>query len=171
MNTAQLHLLVNHLPVFGAGFGAALTAAGLILGKDDLKKAGLWTLLLAGLSAVPAQLSGEGAEEAVEHLPGVAESLIHAHEEAAEKALIAVLAAAGAALAALAHARWAGRLSNAFVSTVLAVSLPALGLLGWTAHLGGEVRHTEIRDGGQAEAGGEHDEEEEEGEASRAGSR
>lgn len=166
MNGAQFHLLVNHLPVLGALFGAALTAAGLALGKDDLKKAGLWTLVVAGLSAIAANSSGEGAEEAVEHLPGVAERLIHEHEEAAEKALAAVLTAGGLALAALAHARVKGGLSSRFTALVLAASLPALGLLAWTAHLGGMVRHTEIRDAKAQALAEQGDEPEEEARAS-----
>lgn len=150
MNAAQIHLVVNHLPVLGAVFGAVLTAAGFVLAKDDLKKAGLWTFVFAGLSAVGADLSGDGAEEVVEHLPGVLESAIHAHEEAAEKALTALLVVGASALGVLAHAWRAKALSNRLAAAVLALSLPACALVGWAAHLGGLIRHTELRAGAAA---------------------
>src|SRR5262245_54149910 len=108
MNGAQLHLLVNHLPVVGAAFAAALLAAGLLLRKDELAKAGVWALVIAALAALPAYFSGEGAEEAVEHLPGVLESLIHDHEEAGEKALAAALLMGAAAVGVLARFRVRG---------------------------------------------------------------
>ncbi len=145
MNGAQIHLLANHLPVLGAAFAAALTAAGLALRKDDVVKAGLWSFVASALLALPAYFSGEEAEEVVEHLPGVLESIIHDHEEAAEKALVAVLLLGGAALGALIQAFKGGQLSRKICAGVLALSLPVLGLLSWTAHLGGLVRHTELR--------------------------
>lgn len=154
MNAAQLHLLVNHLPVLGGAFGAALTAAGFVFGKDDLKKAGLWTLVLSGLSAAAADATGDGAEKVVEHLPGVLESAIHAHEEAAEKALTAALIVGAAALATLAHAWRTKALSSRFAAGVLALSLPACALAGWAAHLGGLIRHTELGPAAAAEAPG-----------------
>lgn len=150
MNGAQLHLLLNHLPVLGIAFAVPLTLAGLLLRKDDLSKAGLWTFLLAGISAIAANYTGDGAEHVVEHLPGVAESYIHAHEEAAEKALIAALLTGAGALGALIHAWRSGTLSRGICALVLAAGVPATGLMAWTAHLGGLVRHTELRGGAAA---------------------
>ncbi len=150
MNGAQIHLLANHLPVLGAAFAAALTAAGLVLRKDDVVKAGLWSFVASALLALPAYFSGEEAEDVIEHLPGVLESIIHDHEEAAEKALIAVLLLGGAALGTLIWAMRRGALSRKACAGVLALSVPVLGLLSWTAHLGGLVRHTELRSGAPA---------------------
>lgn len=149
MNGAQVHLLVNHLPVLGMAFAALLLAAGLLLRKDEVAKAGVWALLLAAASSLPAYFSGEGAEEVVEHLPGVLESLIHDHEEAAEKALAAALAMGAAAAVVLARFRARGFSRNA-AAAALVLSLPALGLMAWTAHLGGLVRHPELNPAGAA---------------------
>lgn len=147
MNGAQLHLLANHVPVLGIAFAAALTAAGLLRGSDELKKAGLWAFVLAGLSALPAYFSGEGAEEIVERLPGAAKALIHDHEEAAEKALAGALLLAGCALAALIHAFKTGVLSPKAAPALLALALPVLALLGYAAHAGGLIQHPELRPG------------------------
>jgi len=40
-----------------------------------------------------------------------------------------------------------------FATTSLAISLVVAGLMGWTANLGGQVRHTEIRAGASATQG------------------
>lgn len=145
MNGAHIHLLLNHIPVLGVVFAAALTVAGLVRGSDDLKKAGVWAFLIAGLSALPAYFSGEGAEEIAERLPEVAESLIHEHEEAAEKALIGALLLGAAALAALVHAFRTGTLAAKAAPALLLIALPVLGVLSYAAHLGGLIRHTELR--------------------------
>ena len=145
MNGAQLHLLLNHVPVLGVAFAATLALAGAVRGSAELKKAGLWAFVLAALAALPAYFSGEGAEGVVEHLPGVADALIHAHEEAAEKALAGALILGAAALAVLIHAFKTKSLSAKAYAAVLALSLPVLGILAYTAHLGGMVRHTELR--------------------------
>lgn len=153
MNGAQAHLLVNHLPVLGTAFAALLLAAGLLLRKDEVSKAGVWALLLAAVSSLPAYFSGEGAEEVVEHLPGVLESLIHDHEEAAEKALAAALVMGATAAVVLARFRARG-FSRKAAAAALVLSLPALGLMAWTAHLGGLVRHPELGPAGAASPAG-----------------
>lgn len=144
MNGAQIHMLSNHLPVLGTAFAAALTLAGIWRGSEDLKKAGLWAFVLAALSALPAYFSGEGAEEIVEHLSGVTEKMIKPHEEAAEKALIAVLLLGATALGALIHAFKKKVLHPMAAQAVLALSLPVIAALVYVAHLGGLVHHPEM---------------------------
>jgi uncharacterized membrane protein len=150
MNGAQLHLLSNHVPVLGVAFAAALTMVGLLRNSDELKKAGLWAFVLTGLSALPAYFTGDGAEHLVEHLPGVAESLIHQHEEAAEKALTGALVLAVAALVFLIRSWRGSALPRWSVPAVLGLSVPVMLTLAYAAHLGGLVRHTEIRAAGSA---------------------
>ncbi len=158
MNGAQIHLLVNHVPVLGVAFAAVLTAAGVVRGSDELKKAGLWAFVLAGLAALPAYFSGEGAEEVVEHLSGVSEALIHEHEEAAEKALAGALLLAASGAAALIHAYKNRALSAKAAPALLALSLPVLALLAYAAHLGGLIRHPELRPSAAAGQAGSADE-------------
>jgi hypothetical protein len=54
--------------------------------------------LLPELPAAPVFFSGNGAEETVEHAPGVSDAIIERHEEAAKLAMISI---AGAGLLAL----------------------------------------------------------------------
>jgi hypothetical protein len=145
MNGAELHILLNHIPVLGTAFAALLILAGILRGSDELKKAGLWAFVVSGVAALGASLTGEGAERVVEGLPGVTKAVIHEHEEAAEKALVGSLALGALAFAALAHAFKTGRLHAKAAALVLALSLPAMGILAYAAHLGGMIRHTELR--------------------------
>lgn len=155
MSGAQAHLLVNHLSVFGVAFGLSLLAAGIAFKKEELNKAALWAFVLAGLAALPAFYTGEPAEEIVENLPGVSEAFIHAHESSAKWALGGAMILA--ALAAFALAR--GRAERVFRGEILAAvaiaALATLGVMARTAHLGGLIRHTELRSGVVAMATGE----------------
>jgi uncharacterized membrane protein len=147
MNQAHLHLLLNHLPVIGIILGLPLLAAALLRQNGELQRASLAFVLLVALLAVPAYLTGEPAEKVIEHLPGVSEALIKAHEEAAEIAFIAALLAGAAALGGLVYARVRQALPRWVVGAVFLLALASAGLMGWAANLGGQIRHPEIRTG------------------------
>ena len=112
LNAAQIHLSLNHFPVVLAVVSLPFLAWGLFRGSELSRKTGLMLALLAAVTAVPAFLTGEPAEEVVERL-GASDALVHEHEEAAEAALVAVLAFGSLAAAAwFAAARaFAGRVS------------------------------------------------------------
>jgi hypothetical protein len=146
MNPAQLHLALTHLPVVGALLAAATLSIGALTRSPATRRFGLALLLFAGLSAIPTYLTGEGAEEIVEDRPGVSEAIVERHEDAAGYALALVLlggaVAAGSLLAARLGREQAAR---ALFAGAVALALVDTAVLGWVAHLGGEIRHDEIR--------------------------
>jgi hypothetical protein len=148
---AQLHLALTHVPVVTALLAAATLVIAAVGRGPSTRRFGLVLLLVAGLAAVPAFLTGEGAEQVVEDRAGVSESVIERHEEAAELALALLLGGAAVAAAALV----AGRLrhdaaARALFAAALLLALADATVLGWVAHLGGEIRHDEIRLASQA---------------------
>lgn len=145
MNWAHIHLLLNHLPVVGTIFGVLLLLLALVRKSEELKRVGLGVLVLAALIALPVYFTGEPAEKVVEHLPGVAEPMIERHENAALFALLMAGGAGVVALAGLILFRRAEKLPRWIVAATLVLSLATSGLMGWTANLGGQTRHTEIR--------------------------
>lgn len=145
MNLTHVHLLLNHIPVIGVGFALLLLVASLLKKSDDLKRASLWLFILSALVALPTYFTGEPAEETVERLPGVSHAIIESHEEAALFALLAIEVLGVLALAALFLYRRSENLARLLVLASLVVALVAGGLMGWTANLGGQIRHTEIR--------------------------
>lgn len=146
MNPAHLHLLINHVPVIGAVIGLALLAAAIVRRSDELARVTFWLYALLGAASLVVYLTGEPAEEAVERLAGVSESLIEQHEEAALVATIAMGAAGALALLATIVFRRKA-IPRGIVGGGLVVALLIIGLMGYTANLGGQIRHTEIRSG------------------------
>ncbi len=145
MSATHVHLMTNHLPVLGTMLGFLLLVAGLMRRSEELKRAGLVFFLGGALSALLVYLTGQPAEKAVHGLPGVDDRLVERHKEIAQLALSAVLVLGGLSGSAFWLFRQAPVLPRGFVLGVLAAALLVAGLMAWTAHLGGQVRHTEIR--------------------------
>ena len=148
LNAAQFHLLLNHVPVIGSIFALAVLAWGLLRRSPEVQRAAMLAMVVIAVFTVVAYLTGKGAEEVVEHLPGISHDLVEEHEEAALWAGWLLVATGLAA----AWALWAGRGGRRAPGwTTGAVLL--LGALGFaasarTAHLGGLIRHPEIRSDG-----------------------
>lgn len=146
LSAAQIHLALNHLPVVAVLLAAAALVLGAITRRANLRNAGCVLLVVASVAALPAYLSGEGAEESVEHRPGVAKSLIERHESAAAQALGVTLAAGLLAAAALLAVRLRREqaIRVLFALTVVG-ALASTAAMGRAAHVGGQIRHDEIR--------------------------
>ena len=143
MNPVQLHLALTHVPVILSLVGLIMLIVAFFVKNTTLTKISYMLILTAGIAAMPVFFSGEGAEEAVENLPGISDAVIEKHEEVAKLAMISIAAAGLLALAALIMVRWS-RILKIFV---LMVAIISGGLMVQTAHLGGQIRHTEIRNG------------------------
>jgi len=88
-------------------------------------------------------LTGEPAEELVENLPGISETVMETHEEIALVATVVVGAFALVALYGLFAFRHG--VSMGFTKLLLVLSLLPLATMAYTAYLGGQIRHSEIR--------------------------
>ena len=75
-NGAQLHLLLNHVPVFGTAFGLLLRLAALAMKNDGWRSAAMVVLLASALGTIPAYLTGEPAEDVIENLQGIEKEAI-----------------------------------------------------------------------------------------------
>ena len=71
MNQTHLHLLITHLPIFGSILGGLVLAHGIWTKSNQTKIAAYNVLIISSIGAVVAYLTGEGAEETVEKIPGV----------------------------------------------------------------------------------------------------
>ena len=162
MNPAHLHIILNHIPVIGVPFGAALLIYGLLRKSEEVKRASFVAFLVIALLTIPTFLAGQAAEEMVEHLPGFSEQMIENHEGAALIALIATLALGAISLAILLLPPRFSSAGRLMVLTLLIFSLAVGGWLARTANLGGKIRHTELR--GDAPAATDEDGEEEDDE-------
>lgn len=146
MSFTHLHLLLNHFPVIGAVLGIALLGFAVLRKSDELGKVSLGLFALLGAISVIVYFTGEPAEEAIEKLPGFSEAVTERHEEFALVATIVFASFGAIALGALGLFRKKS-LPRWLTLGSLALSLVAGGFMGYTALLGGQVRHTEIRTG------------------------
>lgn len=146
MSGPHIHLLLNHIPVIGVLIGLVIFTLGVWRKNDSWTRLALGLFAAVALVAIATMLTGEGAEEAVENLPGVSESLMETHEDAAKLAAIGAYVLGAISLVAL---LWVRRrpLPRALTVTVLPIVLLVSGLMAYTANLGGQIRHTEIRAG------------------------
>ena len=164
MSVVHLHLLLNHFPVIGAIIGALLLAVALLRRSSELAKISLAFLAFVGAASVLVFLTGEPAQEALEKLPGFSERLVDQHEDVALFATIVTGTIGALALAAMilyrrrAVPRWLSLL-------VLVCAVGSSAVMGYTAYLGGQIRHTELRaaagslgDGETVAPRAEHDE-------------
>ena len=147
MNQAHLHLLVNHLPIVGTYISVIVLIAGFLLKNSTVKNTGLSLLVLAALFAIPAQLTGEGAEEILEATGQASHDLIEAHEDAAVWGLWFSIGAGVIALISLIasirkHSYAKGLI---ILSTALAIFCSTIWIR--IGNSGGEIRHSEIRSG------------------------
>jgi hypothetical protein len=156
MSATHLHLMFNHLPVFGSAIAIVLLAWALWARSRDLTRAGLILTLVCGVGGFVARQTGHEAEEQIEDLPWAQRELIHEHEEAADLAFI-LLGVAGLA-AAVALVRMRGD-KPARVETMIVLALVTVGfaVTADAALDGGQIRHEEIRPGFVLPAGEHND--------------
>lgn len=173
MTLAHLHLLVNHAPLFAAAFAVPILTWSLFRTDRGAWNAGVFLLVAGAVGAGLAQWSGEGAEEAVEHLPGVLESAIGEHEERAEVALVVAILSA---LVAVVGRIFGEKRHHLAIGITALFATAAFGAVAYAAKAGGEIRHAEEINGsprGTAtpslgfERQAEGDEDDDEGNASR----
>jgi beta-lactamase regulating signal transducer with metallopeptidase domain len=144
MSLVHLHLLLNHVPVIGAVFVLLLLALALWRRSSEIGKVAIGLLVAVAIVAGVVFLTGEPAEEAVENVAGISDSLIHEHEEAAGFALVLAGTLGVFGLALLAWYRSLA-LPRAMMGVALVATLALNAAMAWTAYLGGQIRHTEIR--------------------------
>lgn len=145
MNYAHLHLMLNHIPVIGTGIVVLLLIIAIFRKSRELLAVSMIVMVLVALATIPAYLTGEPAEELVEDSPGVSEQLIEQHEDMAEKAFIFVEVTGGLALITLLGLRYNERYGKRLAVLTLMTLIISSGTIAWTANLGGQIRHNEIR--------------------------
>lgn len=168
MSGVHWHLVLNHIPILGTFFGVVILLLGMVVKKISYKRLGLGTFVVIALLTVPVYLTGEPAEEAVEQV-NVPESLIEAHEEAGETAFWGMMILGALALVTLIWDFISRSSLKGMSYLVLIAGILVGSYMGYVGNLGGQIRHSEIRQEGEQSEGSklpadnhEEDEQEEE---------
>lgn len=147
MNAAHWHLVVNHLPIIFPLVGVIVLVTGLISKSEAVKRTAFMIFIFGALASIAAMTTGEGAEEVVEKINGVTENYIKSHEETAETFALLSYILGGISLLGL----WASfkqkTFSNIAAIGTLVFAFVVLFFGKQTGTTGGEIRHTEIRNG------------------------
>jgi uncharacterized membrane protein len=158
MNDAHFHLIVNHLPIIVPMVGIFVLLIGFILNQEIIKRVSYAIFIIGAIATFPAMNSGEGAEEIVEHLPGMSHDLIHEHEEKAEFFAILSYLLGVVSLISL-WVSWKRKKFATMVSALVLVFSVVVLFFGRQAGTsGGEISHPEIREGFKAAAYDDHNE-------------
>lgn len=145
MNDAHFHLVVNHLPIVGTLVGFLVLLAGYIIKNRQVKNTALGIFVFSALTSIAAFYTGEGAEEIVENIPGISETLLHNHEEYAELFFTTILILGGASLVSLFLEYKKSQFAKYGFAVVLLLSITSIVISKYVGTSGGEIRHTEIR--------------------------
>lgn len=146
MNPAHFHLILNHLPIVATIIGTLVLISGIVLKNNvTVKQTALGILIFSAFTAIPAYISGEGAEEIAENLPGVTEHFIENHEDLGKLFLIANILTGILASVTLFLSIKKNNVSNILFYVVLVMALVNCFFAKQVGTSGGEIRHTEIR--------------------------
>ena len=145
MDATHVHLLTNHIPILGSFFTFALLMVGMLIKNRTVEIVALSTLLVVTLGTVPAYLSGEEAEHAVEHMQGIPEYELEEHEEHAETTLWLMIAAGLLGSMALVSYKYSPDYTKwARLATVVVLFFAFLSMIPLALH-GGKIVHSELR--------------------------
>ncbi len=145
MNSAHLHLIINHFPIFGVLIGTLVLLTGLVLKKSDIQFTALSIFIFSAIASIFAFYTGEGAQEVVGNISGVSETLIHTHEEYAETFFVLILILGITAIITfIAKFRKARFHKHLMVITII-LAIASGVMAKYVGASGGVIRHTEIR--------------------------
>ena len=145
MSWAHVHLLINHIPVLGVGFNIIVLSIAMFLRNEEFKKVSLAIFAALAAFTVAVYLTGSPAAKQIRNIPTVSVAIIHQHSNAALISAIALGVLGAFSLVALWLFRDGRPIPAAWIWALLLLAVIVQGLMAWTASLGGQIRHTEIR--------------------------
>lgn len=145
LGPAHLHLMLNHYAIFAALFGAALLLADVRAHARALRLAAYAIVISGAIMVIPTYITGVLAEDAIEGQAGVTEAYVEPHEDVGRIMLFITLLAGAASLVAVIRDRPEADRAGAIRAAVIVLAIGAFAAGGYTALLGGEIHHPEIR--------------------------
>jgi len=146
MNATHFHLLLNHFPIIGTLIGTIIIIYGFITHDLKIKILSAYIITVMSLIAVPVYLTGEPAEETVEHINGISENSIELHEEAAEFAIVLMSITGALALFSIILSKQKPALAHKTFFVLLVFSFFSFAAMARVGYLGGKIRHTELNE-------------------------
>lgn len=146
MTPVHIHLFLNHVPIFALALALVTLLLNGFWKSQALFRFALGLMVLSALAILPVYFTGEDVEETVEHLPQVSENLIESHEDAAKTSMILVELTGAIALLCLLLNLKRKDTAKFLMALLILTAIGASASVSYTGYLGGQVRHSEIRD-------------------------
>jgi hypothetical protein len=141
-----IHVVLNHLPIYGTILAALALAISLLLRSRAAQVTALILTLIAGLSAYPVFLTGQRAYKTIRSVSDDAGAeWLDEHMERAENTIGAFyFLAAAAAASLLVPIKWP-KTGGYLAALTLIAAILCSGIAVYIALPGGRVRHSEFR--------------------------
>ncbi|MDA8018492.1 MAG: hypothetical protein MPN21_13705 [Thermoanaerobaculia bacterium] len=147
MSPAHLHLAIVHVPVVLCPLATVLLIVAMVRGKagDPHAQLGWVLLIVAAIASLVAYYSGPPAFEQLQGSRTNIQDLVEDHAVLGRAAFVGMVLLGVLAIQGLLRfaqdespARW-------LRTTILILAMALCYLLAWSAHLGGQISHPEIR--------------------------
>jgi uncharacterized membrane protein len=139
--------MLNHIPILGGIIAFLFFAYATAKKRNDLFKFSMWFFIIIALATIIVYFTGEPAGEPIKNLPGIGEDIIDKHEEASLLPFILIEVLGAASIIGLILIRKTNMQKAWFTYPFIIISLVYLVSVTYTANLGGQIRHMEIRSG------------------------
>jgi hypothetical protein len=146
MNTAHVHLLLNHVPTVGTVIAFGVFLLSFIRKDAGMRRLSLELFFVVALVTLPAYITGVGTEFVFETNDSISKEVMTRHHDAALLASVFMLLTGVTSWLALWQWRRMARFRTGSLATVVLLSAITLVLMGRAANIGGEIRHPEILD-------------------------
>ncbi len=143
-----LHVIINHLPVFGLPVSALALLLGLLFRNRAVQITGCFLVMLTALSFWPVKTTGENAEDRVQAMSGEeGKKWLEVHGDRADRSawIFYTTTALAAASLVMLWKKWKWASAAAVMALLFAVG--SVGASFWIAYAGGKIRHPEFRSG------------------------
>ncbi len=151
LNWTHIHLMVNHVPVIGLAVPIVFLLTDWVRKNRKLEWLSLQMFVAFAVLTIPVYLTGSPASHKMREMPGISRETIHRHSSAADFAFWTMEGLGALSLCALCKFRRSASIPSRLTAALLALAVTALGLMIWTANLGGKIRHPEIGASGAVE--------------------
>lgn len=143
-----VHVLLNPIPIYVLPTGLALLLSALLKKQRTLQVAALWVLVFVGAAAWPIWYFGHaGYEHLMGSLTDEAKQWANVHIHRADRFIYALYLTGIIGIISIYYPRKSPSSATKLAVITLLIGTGALGLSGWIARAGGEIRHSEFRIG------------------------
>lgn len=139
MDATQIHVYLNYFPLVGMLIGPLLFAYGVWRSDHRTKLLGLGLVLTTAILTLAVFGTGEAAGKGADLMVGPPWTNIVHHKASALWAFMMIEAAGAFAFFGVVNLMRKKLLANWLIVIVLGLSLIAIGLTGWTVHLGRQI--------------------------------